>query len=207
MDQNHIKIKKIDLDLELLTRECKRINNKIIKTFKQEDIPVNKKYQAILSEQLMNAPQSSKLHDHYNIFSFPYEGINSVYREVCVFFKQVCQYDQPYYIHAWLNYGEKNSFIPWHNHWGALSGLKETYVCTYYINAEPSTTEYKFPNGYNHVMHNKNNVISLYEDVGDTHQANPWLEDQPRITISMDMVPMKYIRLTPFLMNTWIPIL
>jgi hypothetical protein len=36
--------------------------------------------------------------------------------------------------------------------------------------------------------------------------VEPWTLDEPRITISMDMVPMKYIQGSPFLLNTWMPI-
>ena len=96
--------------------------------------------------------------------------------------------------------------MPWHNHWGALSGLHQTYVCSAYVNAEPSNTIYKFPDDSTVIMNNKNNTITMYEDVGDMHMVEPWTGNDPRITISMDIVPMKYIQGSPFLVNTWIPV-
>lgn len=207
MNSQYIQLKQINLDLQQLQRDCRRINTRVVREFSDKDIVTDKRYQATLAEQLNQAPQSSKLHEQYNVFSFPYDGINALYREICSFFKEVCTYDQPYYVHAWLNYGEKGSAIPWHNHWGALSGLKETYVCSYYVNAEPSKTIYKFPNGYVDERTNQNNTITIYEDLGDIHQAEPWQGQGARISISMDFVPMKYIRLTPYLINTWIPVL
>lgn len=203
--QNPIQAKEISLNLEQLKRDARRINNKVCKQLGHLDIPDDKQYQATLKAQLDAAPMSSRLHDYYNVFSFPYDGINELYREVCAFFKEVCEYDQPYYVHAWLNYLQKGDSVPWHNHWGALSGLRQTYVCSYYINAEPSNTIYKFPNE-THTVACKNNTITLYEDVGDLHMVEPWTGDEPRITISMDMVPMKYIQGSPFLLNTWMPV-
>jgi hypothetical protein len=34
-----------------------------------------------------------------------------------------------------------------------------------------------------------------------------WEEDEPRISISMDFVPKKYIQGSTFLINTWLPII
>ena len=204
--QTPIQIKQVNLDLERIKRDARRINTKVCKQLGHLEVPANKDYQATLAEQLDTAPMSSRLHDYYNVFSFPYDGIYELYQEVCAFFKEVNQYDQPYYIHAWLNYLNKGDSVPWHNHWGALSGLKQTYVCSAYINAEPSNTIYKFPNE-TYTIKNNNNTITLYEDVGDIHMVEPWTGNEPRITISMDMVPMKYIQGSPFLLNTWLPII
>jgi len=204
--QNPIQVKEINLDLEQLKRDCRRINTKVCKQLRHLEVPTNKNYQATLAEQLNAAPMSSRLHDYYNVFSFPYDGINELYREVCEFFKETCEYKQPYYIHAWLNYLQKGDSVPWHNHWGALSGLRQTYVCSAYINAEPSNTIYKFPDE-TYTVENRNNTITLYEDIGDRHMVEPWTGDAPRISISMDIVPMKYIQGSPFILNTWLPVI
>lgn len=150
---------------------------------------------------------SSKLHDYYNVFSFPYDGINELYSKIVMIFKQVCKYEGPYYVHAWLNYQNKGESIPWHHHWGKLSGLEKTFVATYCVNAEPSITTYKFPEDKTYIMNNGNNTMTIYEDIGDIHMVDEWTQDEPRITISMDFVPMKYIQGSPFLLNTWIPVL
>lgn len=204
--QNPIQVKELNLDLERLKRDARRINNKVCKQLGHLEVPSDESYQATLKEQLDAAPMSSRLHDYYNVFSFPYDGIQELYVEICKFFKETCEYDQPYYIHAWLNYLQKGDSVPWHNHWGALSGLRQTYVCSAYINAEPSNTIYKFPEE-TYTVACKNNTITLYEDIGDIHMVEPWTGDEPRITISMDMVPMKYIQGSPFILNTWMPII
>ena len=204
--QTPIKTKQINLDLNRLKRDARRINTKVCKQLGHLEVPSDTAYQSTLKQQLDAAPMSSRLHDYYNVFSFPYDGINELYREVCKFFKETCEYDQPYYVHAWLNYLQKGDSVPWHNHWGALSGLKQTYVCSAYINAEPSNTVYKFPEE-TYTVACKNNTITLYEDVGDIRMVEPWTGDKPRITISMDMVPMKYIQGSPFILNTWMPII
>ena len=204
--QNPIQVKELNLDLQRLKRDARRINNKVCRQLSDLEIPSDTAYQSTLKAQLDAAPMSSRLHDYYNVFTFPYDGINELYREVCAFFKETCEYDQPYYIHAWLNYLKKGDSVPWHNHWGALSELTQTYVCSAYINAEPSNTIYKFPDGHVYEVKNRNNTITLYEDVGDLHMVEPWTLDEPRITVSMDMVPMKYIQGSPFLLNTWMPV-
>ena len=51
-----------------------------------------------------------------------------------------------YHVVYWLNYQEKGDPIPAHYHWNGLFNLDETYYATYYINAEPSITNFKFPN-------------------------------------------------------------
>ena len=202
---NPIQTKTINLDLDRLKRDARRINTKITKAYSDLTVPDNKYYQNELAKQLEGVPMSSKYHDYYNALTFPYQEIHQLYLEACTFFKEVNQYDQPYCVHAWLNYLEKGDSIPWHNHWGALSGLHETYVCSYYINAEPSKTIYKFPDA-TYDMTCENNTITLYEDVGDVHMVEPWTEDEPRISISMDFVPLKYVHATPFVLNTWMPV-
>jgi hypothetical protein len=204
--QDFIKVKETALDLALLARDARRINNKVCKQLNHLEVPTGTRYQSTLATQLAAAPTSSRLHDYYNVFSFPYDGVLELYREVCTFFKSVCEYDQPYYVHAWLNYMQKGDSVPWHNHWGALSGLPQTYVCSAYINAEPSNTVYKI-NDQTHTVKNQNNTITLYEDMGDIHMVEPWTGDEPRITISMDMVPIRYIQGSPFILNTWMPII
>lgn len=204
---NPIHTTQLNLDLDQLKRDARRINTKVCKVFGDKEIATDKMYQATLAEQLAGAPMSSRLHDYYNVFSFPYDGINQLYREVCTAFNETNTYNQPYYVHAWLNYLQKGDSIPWHNHWGALAGLKETFVSSYYVNAEPSKTTYKFPNDLTIINENKNNTITLYEDIGDIHMVDVWTEDAPRISISMDFVPMKYIQGSPFLLNTWMPVL
>lgn len=196
-----------NLDLERLKKDARRINTKVIKQYKDIEIPTDKRYQSILADQLSEAPLSSRLHDHYNVFAFPYDGINQLYKEICTLFKETNKYDQPYYVHAWLNYQHKGEGIPLHQHWGGLSGLPNTYVCSFYVNAEPSKTTYNFPNDEVIINVNKNNTATIYEDVGDIHEVEVWQGDEPRISISMDFVPMKYIQGSPFILNTWIPVL
>jgi hypothetical protein len=204
--QNPIQVIQLNLDLERLKRDCRRINTKVCKTWGDAEVATDRTYQATLADQLSAAPKSSRLHDYYNVFTFPYDGINELYREVCTAFNEINTYNEPYYVHAWLNYQSKGESIPWHQHWGALSGLHKTFVCSYYVNAEPSVTTYKFPNA-TYQMPAENNTITIYEDIGDTHMVDAWLSEDPRISISMDFVPMKYIQGSPFPLNTWMPVI
>jgi hypothetical protein len=202
-----MKIIEFDLDLKQLTKDCRRINNKVTKAYGEQEVPQAKKYEHALSKQLEQAPTSSRLHDFYNVFTFPYVSINELYRKVCSEFNKINTYDNKYYVHAWLNYQQKGESIPWHNHWKALSDLDETYVASYYINTEPSVTRYKWADGKIFDHHAENNTFSIYEDEGDTHMVNEWQQDEPRIGVSMDFVPMHYIQSTPYVLNTWMPVL
>ena len=202
-------LKEFNLDLAALRKDARRINNKVLKLFAKEAESGNffykEKYYKVIGEQLANAPLSSKLHDYYNVFHFPYAEIYKLYQQVSQAFNSVKQYDQVYYLHAWLNYQQQGDTIPAHYHWKGLFDLDETYYATYYINAEPSTTNFKFPSGEVVVKHNKNNTLLISEDIGDIHWVDPWTLEEPRITITMNIVPQKYLQTSPF-SNTWIPI-
>ena len=197
-----------DLDLVRISSDCRRIQNKVTKAYTDDDIPTNRLYNEVLNSDLQTAPASSRFHDLYNVFLFPYDGIHELYEKVCLAFWDVNDdYEEPYYIHAWLNYQQKGESIPWHYHWKGLSGLDKTFVGTFYVNAEPSITTHEFTNGKVLERVNENNTIVIYEDKGDKHMVSAWDEDTPRISISFDIVPMKYIQGMPYVLNTWMPIL
>ena len=199
---------KTHLDLVRLASDCRRIQNKVSKTYTDDDIPTNRLYNEVLNSDLEYAPATSRFHDLYNVFLFPYDGMHELYEKVCLAFWDVNDdYEEPYYLHAWLNYQQKGETIPWHYHWKGLSGLDKTFVGTFYVNAEPSITTHEFTNGKVLERVNENNTIVLYEDKGDRHMVNAWDESIPRISISFDIVPMKYIQGMPYILNTWMPIL
>ena len=202
-------LKEFNLNLDALKKDARRINNKVLKLYAKEVESGNffykEKYYKVLSEQLANAPLSSKLHDYYNVFHFPYTEIYNLYQQICQTFNEIKKYDQIYYLHAWLNYQQQGDTIPAHYHWRGLFDLDETYYATYYVNAEPSVTNFKFPNGEVMTKNNQNNTFLISEDIGDIHWVDPWTLDEPRITITMNIVPQKYLQTSPF-SNTWIPI-
>jgi len=202
-------LSEFDLNLEALKKDTRRINTKVLKLYSKEiengNFFYKKKYYEVLSQQIADAPVSSKLHDYYNVFHFPYMEIYNLYKQITKTFKEQCKYDQPYYIHAWLNYQHIGETIPAHYHWNGLFNLTETYYASYYINAEGSSTHFSFPDGSIISHKNKNNTFLLSEDIGDLHWVDPWPLEEPRITISMNIVPQKYLQTSPF-SNTWIPI-
>ena len=205
-----VKVKSLNLDLARITREARRINNKVLKHFKDAEFNTdNTPCYNVVQEQLSQGTMLSRLYGHYNIFGFPYDGIYQVYKESCNFFKEICPYDQPYYVHAWLNYLKPGQSVPWHYHWKGTTGLDETFISTFYINAEPSTTIHKFLNNSLLETDNKNNTISIYEDIGDMHMVAPWEGIDTRISISMDFVPLKYLQIPKAVltMNTWMPLI
>lgn len=204
------KLHHLDLNLEALKKDARRINTKVLKLYSDKivtnDFYAKKKYYDQLSKQIEEAPLSSKLHDHYNVFHFPYAEIYKLYKEVCRTFKETCRFDQVYYVHAWLNYQEKGQEIPAHHHWKGLFDLDETYYATYYINTDSVSTHFKFPDGTEIHQESENNTILISEDLGDIHWVDKWEKDEPRITISMNITPQKYLQTSPF-SNTWIPII
>jgi len=210
MSSAFVKTKSLDLDLSRLKKECRRINNKVLTHFKDVEFEIddNPMYE-IINDQLINGTTLSRLYGHYNIFTFPYQGIYELYQQVCEYFKEVCTYDQPYYVHGWLNYLQPGQSVPWHYHWKGSTGLDETYISTFYINAEPSTTLHKFPDATLLETTNKNNTITIYEDTGDQHMVAPWQGEDTRVSISMDFVPLKYLQLPKAILNlnTWMPII
>lgn len=201
-------IRPLDLNLEALKKDARRVNNKITKLYSkqidEENFFYKEKYYKILGPQLANAPLTSKLHDYYNVFHFPYTELYELYRRICMVFNEHKEYDQIYYLHGWLNYQLKGEPIPAHAHWKGLFNLDECYYASFYIDAEPSITNFKFPDGSIIQKENQNNTLSLSKDLGDTHWVDAWQGDTPRITISMNIIPQKYLQTSPF-SNTWIP--
>jgi hypothetical protein len=209
MSSNFVETKLLDLDLPRLKKECRRVNNKVLKTFENVEFKVdNNPMYEIINDQLINGTTLSRLYGHYNIFTFPYQGIYELYQQACEYFKEVCTYDQPYYVHGWLNYLQPGQPVPWHYHWKGTTGLDETYISTFYINAEPSTTLHKFADSTILETTNKNNTITIYEDTGDQHMVAPWQGEDTRVSISMDFVPLKYLQLPKAILNlnTWMPV-
>ena len=67
--QNPIQVKELNLDLQRLKRDARRINNKVCKQLGDREVPSDTAYQSTLKEQLDRAPISSRLHDYYNVFT------------------------------------------------------------------------------------------------------------------------------------------
>ena len=212
MNKDHFKVFNFGLDKAQFLKDARRIQNKINKNYadidEQAKYPTYQNYQKVLSEQLEGAPMSTKLHDYYNIFTFQYASIHNLYKECVDAFKQVCDYQDRYmyWVHGWLNYQSKGESIPPHFHWKKLSGMDHCYIGTYYINAEPSVTTYKFDNGYTEARQNENDTYVIYEDVGDIHGSDVWQQDEHRIGITMEFVPMQNLQISPFPLNTWMPV-
>jgi len=195
------------LDLSAVIKDCNRVSKKIEKLSDLVGNAKRKQYDQVLQEQLNTAPITSRLHDYYNLFTFPYAGIVSVCQSSINAFKELNKYDEQYCVHAWLNYQHKGETIPAHYHWKGLSGLDKTYVATAYIRAEGSCVTYVHPDGSADIDDCVDNTFVIYEDDGNIHNVSVWNKDEPRITISMDFVPMKYIPSTAYEMNTWMPVL
>ena len=209
MNSDLLKVKPLNLDLIKLKKECRRINNKVLTHFKDAEFEIdNNPMYEIINNQLTKGTMLSRLYGHYNIFTFPYQGIYELYQKSCRYFKDICTYDQPYYVHGWLNYLQPGQSVPWHYHWKGTTGLDQTYISTFYINAEPSTTLHKFPDATILETTNKNNTITIYEDTGDQHMVDPWQGEDIRVSISMDFVPLKYLQLPKAILNlnTWMPV-
>jgi hypothetical protein len=211
MHKDHIKIFDLNLDLSQIKKDCGRSYQQIIKEYghieENDSYPRNTVSQIKELEQLAQAPVSTKLNDFYNLFSFYYKGIYDVYQESVRIFKEVREYQHLYYLSAWVNYQTQGQSIPWHNHWYNLSrNLNNVYIATCYIDAEPSVTTYEFDNGYVERQTIKNNTFTIYEDVGDRHSTDVWQQDYPRISISMEFVPIQHLWRAEFPLNTWIPV-
>ena len=212
MNPEHFKVFDFNLDKTQFIKDARRINNKIVREYGHIDhadsYPTTQHYQKTLHDQLVGSPMSTKLHDYYNIFSFQYSSIFNLYKECAEAFKEVCEYRDRYmyWVHGWLNYQQPGEGIPWHYHWKKLSGMDYCYIGTYYVNAEPSITSYRFDNGYNEDRDNKDGTFVIFEDVGDVHMVEPWRGENQRISITMEFVPMENLQVSPFPLNTWMPV-
>lgn len=210
------KVRKLDLNLPALRRECIGVKNFI-----------NQRYGDLHGLNYYDN-QTTNLFGKYNIFLFSSLQLHTLFEEICKLWRDIKPDNEKYYLQSWLNVYDKNPSIGWHYHWtekyNAWHGLycvdvdvsKTTYALQprhyeisqefdYQYNGEPIleyVEEYQLIN-----FVGRDNFLMMSPSAGDCHRNIPWhITDRPRITIAFDIVPGKHIHNEDW-ENHWIPII
>ena len=195
--------KKINLNLTDITQSANILNDLILKKFdpNNETALLNRAHSTV--EKIKPRPTTTKLFHLYNILMYPLPELHELHQEIKEFFYQVNpNRKNKYYVQCWLNVYHKGDYIDWHGHWVQ----PDTWHGFYCVNVEPnSSTEYKIPGlDKNVTVHSLNNLLVIGRG-NDSHRTSEWIDDTPRITIAIDIVPRKFIEYNKWL-NHWIPI-
>jgi len=150
--------------------------------------------------------KSTKIYQHYNIFTYMVPEIANLYGCICSAYRDISESQDQCFIAGWLNIYNKGDYIDWHSHWDGSYGSWHGY---YGLDVEPSTTSYRIPGVENQVdVINKNNQVIISPSDGDEHRTWGWEEDKPRITIAFDIVPAEKFTMKQIKdwNNHWIPV-
>lgn len=159
--------------------------------------------------------------DYYNIFTFNHPGIYSLYSGLRDLTKEVCAYYEidfdknKYVIHGWFNLdyatpneGKFGGVNPlkneqhFHDHMNGIGA--PTFHGYYCVDAEPSSTFYKINRDDSNIFENINkNNRAIISETGHPHGRDDWFQENPRITIAYDIVPLDTVRSQT---GKWIPL-
>lgn len=148
------------------------------------------------------APDTTKVHEQYNLFMYKFKGFHALYFEIQKLFRQLNNNQDEYYIQCWLNIYKKGQFIDWHEHYPPAHKTWHGFYC---VDCEPSKTTYRLPGREDTIdVVSENNLLVMSKGDGDWHRTWPWeFEDRDRITIAFDIVPREH---TDSRAKFWIPI-
>jgi hypothetical protein len=199
---DQIYIKKLNLNTEILKNSCDRVFTNMSQIDK-----------SFFDCEFSSASSTAKLWKHYNLFTFPYEGLCELYEEIRKNFyeNRLEKNNKKYYIQSWINYYLKGDYIDWHSHSNThdrqfMSG----YYCVY---GEPSYTTFKTESNIEYHIVNKNDHMIFTKMGGQytklMHRTWPWDKDYPRISIAFEIVERE--RIPEFfakeeMFNHWMPI-
>jgi len=189
--EDYVYTKQLELDLSVIKKSVYDLNEIVTNTVIPNFVP----------SYSIEAPESTKFYEHYNLLMYPFPGFYDLYFSIQHLFRSIINTNRQYYVQCWVNIFKEQQFIDWHNHW--LPEFK-AYHGFYCVNGENTITSYKLKNGKEIDIKNKNNQIVISKSDGDFHRTYPWHDaNEDRITIAFDMVPAEKIH---FGFNHWIPI-
>ena len=145
----------------------------------------------------------------YNVFQFHIDGLYKLYKAVGDMTREACDYyginfeEQQFMLQGWFNVNEKDGGrLNWHEHGSVGAPQFHGYYC---VNAEPSVTKYLTFNEYKDNI-NVNNRAVLSE-MGHPHAVGEWNEEEPRITVAFDVLPLRsFYTGAPAPEQHWIPL-
>lgn len=196
----YIHTKLINLNVRQLYKDCLDFEKIILENWESKRSP------DLIFPDLS---KTTELHAYYNLLHFPHDQLHILTFEIRnMFYEMIAPVHrrEHYYISMWLNVHRKNEYIDWHNH---SDTQNNSYHGFFTVFAEPSTTEYRLPDGTEQAVPARNNQLVISPSAGDEHRTTVWLEDAPRVTLAFDIIPSQLARTsfnTQNRINNWIPL-
>ena len=137
---------------------------------------------------------TSYYHMKYNLFSFPCMELQKLYTTLSYSINKVIDFKEQYYLRCWVNLFQRGKNIGWHSHWEPEF---KTYHGFYCVNTEGnniSYTDYKIPGKDMLRIESKNGLCVFGKSDGDEHRSSEWLNDDYRVTIAFDVIPVRILR-------------
>ena len=189
-----------EINLHKLKNSCNLIYSQI------ENLPIDSHWFG--NDGQKDAPKTTKTNLQYNIFTFVYPQIHNLFKTIQNNF-YLCEKDYysknlkcNYFLQGWLNVYKKDQFLDWHSHHYNIARGWHGFFC---VDAELSSTLYKFENNSIIEVPSTNNKLVLGLCANNYHKTNPWHNVyKNRVTIAFDIIP--EIGLKQFSPNHWIPI-
>ena len=142
----------------------------------------------------MYGSKTTASYSQYNLLSFPIESFQNLYHNMVSVIKP-CLLKETHVLQCWLNIFRGSEFIDWHDHWKKKFRVVHGFYC---VNVTPSFTEYKFDHLPDNIfkVESKEGLLVFGKSDGDVHRSSPWHDnDNPRITIAFDILPLTTMRL------------
>ena len=100
-----------------------------------------------------------------------------------------------YYVRCWANLFDKNKNIDWHSHWEPQYHAYHGFYCVNTEGKHHSYTEYAIPNQKDvYQLMSQNGLCVFGKSDGDKHRSSKWLNNNLRVTIAFDVIPVESLR-------------
>jgi hypothetical protein len=151
------------------------------------------KDEEFLEDTTWHGSVSSKLNDHYNLFTFAHKEINQLYYELIKNISPVLNPNISYVLKGWMNVYEAGKNIKWHGHWPIEYEAWHGFYC---VQVGESATLYQIPGREDVIkIKSKEGLLVVGKSAGDEHRSTVWNDtSMPRITIAFDVIPLKSLQ-------------
>ena len=154
---------------------------------------------------------SSYYHTEYNLFSFQCQQLQKLYTILSFSINKIIDPEEQYYVRCWVNLFAQEKNIGWHSHWEPEFKTYHGFYCVHTEGKHDSYTDYKLPNKEDVLrITSKDGLCVFGKSDGDKHRSSPWLNENHRVTIAFDIIPVgvlrRYHEFTHIFLHNYIPL-
>jgi hypothetical protein len=181
-----------EIDKQTLTSQCFSMERLLGTTFRLDPSTIS-----------LYGSFTTQLFKEYNFFTFSSPEILKLYGQLVKHLTPVLDPNKQYVLQAWVNIYRAGEFIDWHGHWASTLGAYHGFYC---LNVGDSKTYYRLDKDKEKIytVNDKDGLIVFGKSQGDQHKSSEWDQEEPRITIAFDVVPVESIK-EQFVINHYLP--